>query len=290
MIICVIYRGVMMEADMERKKLKNIEYLSDRHLEALEIFADKVAERYGKLLGSCIVMRPGNDSSKEGAGTKDLKVFFLIDDLNSVVLNPALTDIRGGADELAYESDLPLRCEVLLASVFWEKYNDSDLETLDMLRHGIVIKDNGFARPLQDMLVTGKVRPTDESMKVYFVKAERSLKISGQKVNRAVLDLYWAVIDSAHAAVMVAGMTPPSPEHLAEAVKSELVKRNLVHRRCGDIVDKFYNIAKRIMHKEVFEVSGREFDSYLDDADFFIKEIDDFVRSHIDRGRIDRGR
>jgi len=118
---------------------------------------------------------------------------------------------------------------------------------------------------------------------VYFVKAERSLKASNQKVGRAVIDLYWAVMDAAHAAVMVAGLTPPSPKHLAEAVRKELVARNLVHRRCADIVDRFYDAAKRIMHKEVFEISGREFDSYLADADFFLKEIGDFVKEHVDR-------
>ena len=266
-----------MEADIERKKLANIDLFSDSRMLELGKFADSIIEKYKGKVSSCVLKR--NADSKE----RSIEVKFMIDDLNNIVTNQDVDDIRAGSSEIAYEKTLPLEVDVLLASSFWEGFNSRDEVALNLLRHGIVLKDNGFLRPLQELLVTGKTRPSKESTRVYFVKAERSLKTSAQKVNKAVLDLYWCVTDTAHAAVMVAGLTPPSPSHLAEAVNTELVKRNLVHKRCGEIVDSFYNIAKKIMHKEVFEISGRDFDRYLDDADFFLKEMDDFVRTHVDK-------
>jgi uncharacterized protein (UPF0332 family) len=149
-----------------------------------------------------------------------------------------------------------------------------------ILRNGLILYDRGFLLPLQELLVTGKVRPSKESVNVYFVKAEQSVKSSGQHVQKAVLDLYWAVLDAAHAAVMISGITPPSPQELVEIVRRDFVGRKLVNPRCGEIIRRVYDAAKKIMHREVFEISGREFDNYLKDADFFIKEMDEFVKEH----------
>ncbi len=266
-----------MEVDIEKKKPMNSDMFSDSRMLELGNFADSIIDKYRGKVSSCVLNRKVNPKERS------IEVKFLIDDLNNIVTTQDVDDIRNCCSEIAYEKTLPLDVDVILASSFWESFNARDNNQLDILRYGIVLKDNGFLRPLQELLVTGKTRPSKEATRVYFVKAERSLKTSGQKVNKAVLDLYWAVTDSAHAAVMVAGITPPSPSHLAEAVNNELVKRNLVNKRCGQIVNSFYDIAKKIMHKEVFEISGREFDRYLDDAEFFLSEMDDFIRAHVDK-------
>lgn len=264
-----------MEDKLDRKKPHNAAYLTEQRYKEVRAFAEKVLEKH-KAISSAVLKRPSESRNL-------LEIVFILDDLNSLIFDPQVEEFRISVSDIAYESTLPLKCEAMLASAFWDGFRSRDDDVMQLAREGLVIYDNGFFLPLQDLLVTGKIRPSRESMDVYFVKAEHSLKTSNQKVGRAVIDLYWAVIDTAHAAVMVAGLTPPSPKHLAEAVRKELVARNLVHRRCADIVDRFYAAAKSIMHKEVFEVSGREFDSYLADADFFLKEIGAFVKEHVDR-------
>lgn len=263
-----------MEDVLERKKKHNIEHLTDERYDQLDRFAKKVLDKHKGLVSSVVIKDPRR-------AHESIDLVFIVDDLNNLVLDQKSAEIRMDAAEIAYKTTLPLKCDVLLASVFWDGFKAKDKSIMQLVSDSLAIRDNGFFMPLQDLLVTGKIRPSKESVNVYFVKAERSMKTADQKVQRAVIDLYWAVVDSAHAAVMVAGITTPSPKDLAETLKRELVARNLIHRRCAEVMDSFYSIAKRIMHREVFSISGREFDSYLSDADFFIKEIDEFVKEHV---------
>ncbi|MBN1544336.1 hypothetical protein JW898_02635 [Candidatus Woesearchaeota archaeon] len=266
-----------MEETLKPRQLQNSGKIADHRYRDIESFSEKVRSRYKALISSSVIKRPSSAS-------ESVELIFLIDDLNNVVFDQQVEGLKLDISEMAYTSTLPLKCGTLLASEFWAGFNARDEGTMHLLRESLAVHDNGFFLPIQDLLVTGKIRPSKESVNVYFVKAEHSVKDANHHVARAVVDLYWAVTDAAHAAVMVAGIVPPSPSHLAETVKRELVARNLVHRRCGEIIDRVYDAAKKVMHREVFEVSGRDFDSYLADADFFIKEIDEFVKEHVKDG------
>ena len=261
-----------MEDRLDKRKSHNVEHLTDQRLKDVSGFAKTVVSKW-HLVSSVVLRKPSE-------AEQSIVLVFIIDDLNNIVLDQTVEEVRMSASEMAYTNTLPIKCKTLLASVFWQEFKARDDSALELARESLVIHDNGFFAPLQDLLVTGKVRPSKESVNIYFMKAERSMKTSSQKVSRAIIDLYWAVTDAAHAAVMVAGITPPSPKDLAETLKKELIARNLLHRRCGEIVDRIYSVAKKIMHREVFDISGKEFDLYLADADFFIKEIDDFVKEH----------
>lgn len=264
-----------MEETLTRKKLQNMDRFGEgRYVEALA-FSKRLSEKHKGLIASTLVRR---------SSEKDIDVLFVIDDLNRVVLNNQAEDVRLSAVEMAYTENLPMKFDAVLASVFWESFKSRDKSALEIVRGSLIVQDNGFMMPLQDLLVTGKIRPTKESVLIYFVKSEQSMRSANKHVSSAILDLYWAVVDSAHSAVMVAGITPPSPKDLGEVLRKELIARNLLHKRCGDIYESFYTIAKRVMHKEVFEISGREYDRYLADADFFLKEISIFVKEHL-RGR-----
>jgi uncharacterized protein (UPF0332 family) len=270
----VLFDGAMMEETLKSKPLHNIAKLPEQRYKDIAEFSRKIEASLGRLVFSIVVRSPSESSDS-------VEIVLLVDDFNSTVFNQQLSDIQLKASELAYSSTLPVKCSVVLASSFWDGFRGMDEGAMGLLRDGLVMHDRGFFLPLQDLLVTGKVRPSRESVKVYFVKAEQSMKSAGQRVHRAVLDLYWAVLDSAHAAVMMAGITPPSPKDLVGTVKRDLVARNLVHPRCAEVADRIYDVANRVMHREVFEISGRDFDSYLHDADFFIKEMDEFVKEHV---------
>ena len=51
---------------------------------------------------------------------------------------------------------------------------------------------------------------------LYFGRAPITLRNSKWHLNQATIDLYWAVIDATHAALMKLGEIPPSPEHIPD--------------------------------------------------------------------------
>ena len=90
-------------------------------------------------------------------------------------------------------------------------------------------------------------------------------------VLQATLDLYWAVIDSAHAALMRVGEIPPSPSHIADLMERSLYKRGYIQKRYVTIMRNFHDIAKKIARKEITDVSGKEYDHHHKDAKDFLE-------------------
>ncbi len=94
---------------------------------------------------------------------------------------------------------------------------------------------------------------------------------------QATLDLYWAVIDSAHAALMKLDEIPPSPDHVAGMLTQRMVNKNLLDKKYAKTMDKFYNISKKIMHRDIKEISGDEYDKYYTEAFEFVQAMKLFI-------------
>jgi uncharacterized protein (UPF0332 family) len=94
---------------------------------------------------------------------------------------------------------------------------------------------------------------------------------------QATLDLYWAVIDAAHAALMQHGEIPPTPEHVADLLEQKLVKKKLLEHKYVSIMRHFYKTMKMITHREVKEVKGEEYDKYYKAAEDFVNRMREFI-------------
>ena len=95
----------------------------------------------------------------------------------------------------------------------------------------------------------------------------------------AVIDLYWAAIDAAHAALMTVGEVPPSPDHASEVFGRRLVRTGKIKKKYEDYLNELYKLSKRITHKEVREISGREYDYYKNISEEFVKEIKKYLEN-----------
>ena len=90
---------------------------------------------------------------------------------------------------------------------------------------------------------------------------------------QATLDLYWAVVDAAHAALMKVGAIPPSPEQVADMLRKKLMPMKLVTKKDVETMRKFYTISKKILHLELKEVKGADFDKYHKEASAFVDKM-----------------
>jgi uncharacterized protein (UPF0332 family) len=94
---------------------------------------------------------------------------------------------------------------------------------------------------------------------------------------QGTIDLYWAVIDSAHAALMKLGQIPPSPSHVADLMEEKMVKKKLLEHKYVVIMRNFYRLAKMVGHRQIAEIKGQEFDRYFKDAEMFINRMKKFI-------------
>ena len=148
---------------------------------------------------------------------------------------------------------------------------------MNILRDGVALLDTGFFDPLRALLARGRIRPTPEAVWTYFARAPRTLHNSKWHVMQAVMDLYWAVVDAAHAALMKQGEIPPSPEQVADVLDEKLIKPKHIEKKYSDIMRKFYTLQKQIMYRQVREIQGKDYDVHLKDAQAFITRMDEFI-------------
>jgi len=98
---------------------------------------------------------------------------------------------------------------------------------------------------------------------------------------QACLDLYWGVIDSAHAALMSVGETPPTPAHVADFLNEKLAKPGLIKLKYVDVMKKFYELSKMIVHRQIQEIKGEQYELYYKEAEEFVEAMRKLIERKI---------
>jgi len=95
---------------------------------------------------------------------------------------------------------------------------------------------------------------------------------------QATLDLYWAVIDAAHAALMRKDQIPPTPEHVADMLNKIYVKPKLLEKKYVETMHKFYKLSKDITHREIKLISGPQYEKYYLESDAFVRRMKNLIQ------------
>jgi predicted nucleotidyltransferase len=242
-------------------------------------FASRIYKEFGDFLKAVVLF--GSTVKKDAKDRKggDIDILVIVDDASLLVTADVAETYRIIVEKLVVDISPRLHITTLRLTSFWEYIRAGDPIGMNMLREGVPILDSGFFRPLQLLLSQGRIRPTPESIWTYFSKAPATLNNSKWHITQATLDLYWAVIDSAHAALMKMDELPPSPEHVADLIEERLVKPGYVTQRYADIMRTFYKLSKMILHREIKGISGREYEDYYENAYDFVTTMKRVIES-----------
>ena len=96
-------------------------------------------------------------------------------------------------------------------------------------------------------------------------------------VLQATIDLYWAAIDAAHAALMSQGHIPPSPAFVPEMLEKELVAQKRLEEKYVKTMQLLYNLMKGITHREIVYIAGNDYENYRKQAEEFVNRMRSFV-------------
>jgi predicted nucleotidyltransferase/uncharacterized protein (UPF0332 family) len=258
-----------MEFKVQKREVKTGSQHKKEDIDIVYSFTSKLYKEFGEFLKAVVLF--GSTVKKEQKDSKgDIDILVIVDDASLIVTADVAETYRIIAEKLVVEISERLHITTLRLTSFWEYIRAGDPIGLNMLREGVPILDTGFFRPLQIMLQQGRIRPSPEAIWTYFSRAPATLHNSKWHITQATLDLYWAVIDSAHAALMRMDELPPTPEHVADMIEQRLVKCGFVSQRYAHIMRNFYRLSKMIMHREIKEISGSEFEKYYQDAYDFV--------------------
>ena len=278
-----------MEFPIRQHRVTNLDKYSEKDLDIAYKFAKQIQKELGGFIKGMVlfgsvarsIAKRGSPSDitikdhKEKKG--DIDVLLIVDDVGMQLNKELVQTYRVIVEKIIREVSEDLHVITLKFTSFWEYVRSGDPVAVNVLRDGVPIIDTGFFEPLQVLLMQGRIRPTPESVHSYFNKAPASMQNAQWHVMQALIDLYWAVIDSAHAALMKLSVVPPSPEHVADMIDEKLVKPGILTPKHSKTMRTFYNLMKGITRGNVKEIKGAQYDKYVKDAQDFVKEMENFI-------------
>jgi predicted nucleotidyltransferase len=239
-------------------------------------FAKKLYTEFGDFLKAVILF--GSTSRETHKGDKhDIDVLVVVDDVTVDFTPEMVQTYRVIVEKIIGETSRRLHVMSLKLTSFWEYVRQGDPVAINILRDGVALVDTGFFDPLQALLYKGRIRPSPESVHSYFARAPTTLTNSKWHLLQATIDLYWAVIDSAHAALMSVDVIPPTPDHVADLLQEKLVPKKAITQRDVATMRQFYNLSKMITHREIKEITGQQYDRYYREASHFVEKMRMFL-------------
>ena len=260
-----------MKFDIPRRDHPNFERYYREDIDTAYRFTNEIYKELGSFIRAVVLF--GSTARKTKTPGGDIDLLVIIDDLAMNMAPEVVEAYRLIVQKTIVRVSTKLHITTMRFTSFWEYMRNGDPIAINLLRDGVALIDSGFFDPMQALLKKGRVRPTQESIWTYYTRAPNTLHNSKWHLMQAVLDLYWAVIDSAHAALMKVGEIPPTPEHVADLMEEKLVKKKLLEHKYVIIMRNFYRLMKMVTHKEITEIKGHEFDHYYHTAEDFVTRM-----------------
>lgn len=270
-----------MEFRVKHEENYNIRNYPHEELKIAHEFAKQSYKEFGSFLKAVVIFGSLVRNNKK---VGDIDVLLIIDDVSITLTPEVMETYKIISENLVLGISSRLHVTTLRLTTFWEYIKVGDPIIINMLRDGVPLIDTGFFEPLQRLLFQGRIKPTYESIYSYFQRSTKTLHNSKLHLLQGTIDLYWAVIDAAHAALMAVGEMPPTPEHAADLIHEKLVKTKMLEERYSVIMRNFYYLFKQILHREVREISGEHYMHYYKQAEDFVQRVQKLL-DHIERGK-----
>ena len=275
-----------MDFSVKKRDPMDVKKYPKEEIDVAYEFTRKVHKEFGTFL-RCVVLfgsvadRPTQmQTSIKHEG--DIDILLVVDDVTYYLSPEVVETYRIVVERTIAETSKRLHVTTLKFTSFWEYVRIGDPIGMNMLRNGVALMDTGFFYPLQLLLHQGRIRPSPEAVNAYFSRAPTTLFNSRWHLLQGTLDLYWAVIDAAHAALMMNGVMPPAPKEVADVLEEKLVKKKILDAKHAKTMRTMYTLSKLILHKKIRDIDGKTYEKYYKDAQDFVEAIKKIVEAQKD--------
>jgi len=171
-----------------------------------------------------------------------------------------------------------LHINTVTLSVFWDEFKNGEPVAINIVRYGKSLIDfGGFFEPLKMLLAKGKIKPSAEAIYNALRRAPFHLSRARYGIYLAIDSLYWAMVDSAHAALMIANQVAPSPEHIPDMLDEYFVKKKMLNKKYVKLYKEIYGIIHSLNNTNL-NIPSKKIDEYQKEVDSFVGEMARIVR------------
>jgi predicted nucleotidyltransferase len=243
-------------------------------------FAVKAYKKFDKIIKSVVLF--GSQVKESAVAGSDIDIIIIIDDVAIHWDQELIAWYREELEKLLKRNPYKqsLHINTIKLSTWWEDLIRGDPVVINVLRHGETMMDMaGFFKPLKYLLLQGKIKPSPEAIYVSLQRAPMHLQRSKASELSAIEGLYWAMVDSAHAALISINVLPPSPEHLAADLKQHFVAKSMLKMKYVEWYRDLLMLHKKITHNQIKDLRGVEIDAWQEKTSEFIEVMAKLVKT-----------
>jgi len=246
-----------------------------------EIHKTMILKKFEKYIISYVLA----GSLIQGRATKesDIDVWVVIDDTDVKKMTRAeLKDklraiIIGMGIEAGEMTGIKnkLNIQVYILTDFWESLKEANPIIFTLLRDGVPFYDRGIFMPWKQLLKMGKIKPSAEAIDMFMGSGEQMLTRVHEKIKEIGMeDIFYAILTPSQAALMLFGLPPPAPKETPSLMNDIFVKKEkLLEEKWVKILEKTIQVRKDIEHGTKTDLSGKELDELLNNAQEYLKRI-----------------
>ena len=248
-------------------------------LKISEVHKSMVLQKFEKYIVSYVAA----GSLFRGEKSNDIDVYVVVDDtdvrrMTRVELRDKLRSliISQGFEAAAMTGvKKDFHVQIYILTDFWESIKDAHPVIFTLLRDGVPIYDRGVFTPWRLLLNMGRIRPSPEAIDMQMDMGEKLLDRAKKKLLMiAGEDLYYGILNPSQAALMLYGISPPTPKETVKLLEEVFVKKEkILEQKYVDTLEKIRVFFKNIEHGKVKEIKGAEIDQLLIDAENYLKRI-----------------
>ncbi|MDP7141350.1 MAG: nucleotidyltransferase domain-containing protein [Candidatus Woesearchaeota archaeon] len=246
-----------------------------------EIHKTMVLKKFEKYIISYVLA--GSLVQGRATKTSDIDVWIVIDDtdvkrMTRAELKDKLRAIIIGmgieAGEMTGVKN-KLNIQVYILTDFWDSLKEANPIIFTLLRDGVPFYDRGIFMPWKQLLRMGKIKPSYEAIDMFMVSGEQMLKRVHLKLKDIGMeDIFYALLTPSQAALMLYGIPPPAPKETPDLMREIFVKKEkLFEDKYVNILENVIQTRKSIEHGEKKELTGKDVDKLLSDAEKYLKMI-----------------
>jgi len=240
-------------------------------LDLTKKLSEKLKSELKDLLKAVVLF--GSAARGTNKQSSDIDVLLVLNDLSIVLSKEVIVSLRVLIENNAATISNNFHITTMPLSQFWDYVRNGDPIIVNILREGVSVYDEGFFGPLQALLDSGKIHPSKEAVWSYYFRAPKTIKKAESRFLDIIVDLYWAVMDAAHASLMHIDVVPGAPHHVARLLEEHFLRKRLIEKKYVDTLNKFYKLAKDVGHHQLVRISGKEIDKLIVEADDFVKKM-----------------
>ncbi|MFC1728160.1 DUF6932 family protein [Nanoarchaeota archaeon] len=168
-----------------------------------------------------------------------------------------------------------LHVQVYILTDFWDSLKEANPVILTFLRDGVPFYDRGVFTAWKQLLKMGKIKPSPEAIEMYMSSGEQVIERVRFKLNDIGMeDIFYAILTPSQAALMLYGVSPPTPRETASQMRELFVKKEkILEEEYVKIFEKVFKLRKEMEYEKKKQFTGKEIDDLLKDAQKYLGRL-----------------